>query len=200
MIRCLLTLCCLLLLPLDASAGPRTQEARDKARAGKRLAAERRDAIDWESTERRKRVNLGDLSAENRQRISQSTVPVLLPRVPALLRNAVLFVGDGWYTATMKGPEHHVFVRGTRVSRPAQWNERERRAIMDVKDSLRVTRIEGIVSMSFSVHGAAYNVEIECRRGQRDRLCANDGPVEQLFKGLALAGGARDMGGPGGRR
>ena len=192
----------LLLASAGADAAPKRpltaeqrQELQQKLRAHRRVGPMRKDKVDWKSAERRFRLDRAALSEQAREQVDRSSVPVLLPRKPDLLENAIVLVGDGWYTATMDNEAYHVFVRGTRVARAAKWKSKDKRHLARRKrKKLDVQRIDGLVTISFSVHGVAYNLEVECKRGPTDRFCAKDDTVTELHGVLGLAGGLnRDM-------
>lgn len=175
--------------PPDARAAFR-EEMDLKSKAPHRMPPPEKRAIDWDAADGRRAVDTSVMSEEARQAIGQSPVPVLLPRQPQLLETAVVLVGDGWYTATMSDDRHRVFVRGTRVARPMDWSDRERRALKERKDDVRITRTDGILSAHFSLAGCAYNIEVECKQAD-DTLCTDDARVVELQKAFGLAGGRR---------
>ena len=163
-----------------------------KSKARNRLARPKKHKIDWDVAERRGAIDTSVMTEEARQAIAKSAVPVLLPRKEELLKTAIVLVGDGWYTATMNNEQYSVFVRGTQVERPMAWTGREKKALRAKRpDGLRISRVDGIVSAHFTAAGSAYNIEVECKQGSKDPLCADDGEVGKLYQAFGLAGGKR---------
>ncbi|MBX2800775.1 MAG: hypothetical protein KTR31_24045 [Myxococcales bacterium] len=150
--------------------------------------AKRKDAIDWAAAFERQRIDVSGFSTKNRATLERSNVPVLLPSDPDLCTNLTVLAGEGWYTATLGPTERQIFVRGTRLATPRTWTEEEKRAL-GADDAVRISRLDGLVSASFSLFGAAYSLELECTKGMDDPFCADDEAVKRLVTSLGFAGG-----------
>ena len=146
-----------------------------------------KDQIDWTKAREHARIELDSLPEAAREIVERADLPVLLPRNKALLESATILGGEKWYTATIQQEGHQVFIRGTRNSRKAPYGEGDKKAMFQ-RPELSVTRTEGIVTCSFSLFGAAYNLEIECDRGEADPMCGSDDAAEKIVKSLGLAG------------
>ena len=172
-----------------APDGPATADMEMQVKTKVRMPTDRRvDPIDWVTAFKRQRVDLATLPAESRARVKKSNVPVLLPSDPELLSNCSVFVGDGWYAATLQAEGYQLLIRGTRIAHTVDLSQKEKDALGKAED-LRITRTEGIVTASFSLFGAAYNLEIECEGGDTNAACATDERVLELSKNLGFAGG-----------
>ncbi|MEO0601880.1 MAG: hypothetical protein AAF211_10615 [Myxococcota bacterium] len=146
------------------------------------------DPIDWKKAFERRSIDPVYVTDAVKQARTKSDVPVLLPNDPELLENLKIYSGDGWYTATLKKGDRQVFVRGTRASHPYEWSDADRQH-MGKKEDVRITTTEGIVTASFSLFGAAYNLEIECSGGEEADPCKDDVTARRYVKNLGLAGG-----------
>lgn len=174
-------------MPTEAGAQSDEMDEMEAKQAVNRPGPPTLDAVDWQGAFARQRIDSASLPASARQTIGKAIVPVLLPSNEELLRTVDLYAGEGWYTATMQGDGHQVFVRGTRVSHKAPPAAMEQ--MNDDDQPVRITRTEGIVTASFSLFGAAYNLEIECDEGTTDPHCSSDEVCTDLVKSLGFAGG-----------
>lgn len=147
--------------------------------------------IDWSDASTRPRVDTAPLSAEARAVVAASTVPVLLPRDPALLRGAVLTRGDTWYAASLHPEGHHVTVlgRALAVHQPTL-EESVPEAARRRPGETSLTRVDGIVTVTFDAFGAAYTVNVECDAPATDARCTGDDYANALVRDLGVAGGA----------
>lgn len=149
-------------------------------------------AIDWSSAAEHPRVDPSSLPAEARQRLDSITVPVLLPREPALLGHVTLTSGPTWYAAAFHPEGHHITIHATKlgVHRPALAEEippeRRRRA-----GEPEITRTHGIVTVMFEAFGASYTIDVECAAPLEDVRCTEDAYALSVFEELGVAGGVQ---------
>ncbi|MEN0067772.1 MAG: hypothetical protein AAGA48_36925 [Myxococcota bacterium] len=153
-----------------------------------RMPGNRRlDPIDWVQALKRERIDKAFVTEDVDKALQKSGVPVLLPNEPALLGDIQVFSGEGWYTATLGDAEHQVLIRGSRAAHSVDFTEEER-SRMGKRDEVTFTRTEGIVTASFSLFGAAYNLEIECTKGPNAPACADESTARRYVKKLRYAG------------
>ena len=142
------------------------------------------DPIDWVAAFERQKLPPEAVTADVQGAAKVSGVPVLLPSESDLLDDVRIFSGEGWYSATFGDDAHQVMVRGTRLSRSVDLPEADK-SRMGAGDEVRVTTTEGIVTASFSLYGAAYNLEIECTKSAD--YCTEATALEYVEK-LGIAG------------
>lgn len=144
-------------------------------------------AVDWAEASGHAKVALGALTQTQIDAISASTVPVLLPNLPAAISSAFVTTGDLWYGADMTVDGAHLFIFGSRGEFPNQLKlsaEEEARL-----SNFTVYRTHQIVTLSFVMYGAAYRLDVECDKPMDDPRCTHDDYVLGLAEGLVLAGG-----------
>lgn len=140
----------------------------------------------WDEARQHPQLDDTLLSDELKQKIKQSPVPVLLPEAPALLPAARISTGSGWYTAAIETDNIVVGVNGnakvarvpdTPAAEPPQLGAHQ----------AAVTRVAGIVEVSFKAFGIYYNITVECYDHQTDPRCTEDDYVLELVDALRLA-------------
>jgi len=146
---------------------------------------DRLDPVDWKAAFARQRIDDAYVTDEIRAARQVSDVPVLLPNDPELLRDVKIYSGEGWYSATLKSADRHVLVRGTRRAHSVDLTDADQ-AHLGASDTVMTSVTEGIVTASFSLFGAAYNLEIECMT--EPSACADESTARQYVQGLGLAG------------
>ncbi len=134
---------------------------------------------------------LARLPPAARAAVARSPVPALVPRDAALLERAVVSAGEYFYAFSGTAGGINVSIHATRavhhhplVEAPPP-PERTLRGV-----PARVTKNEGIWSVSWVEGHVAYNVEAECAHFG-DQRCASDGFVVGIAENLAFAGGNR---------
>ena len=111
--------------------------------------------------------------------LSQTTVPVLWPDLPAFLNKALATAGDDWFSLSSTYAGATVVVQGDRLATvdpemiPAGW-------VAPTWNSPLVGRNEGIVEATFLAWGASYAVSIECADPMGDERCTQDGAVLEI--------------------
>lgn len=141
---------------------------------------------DWDEAANHPQLDNSLLSDEQSEQIQHSPVPMLLPEVPKLLQAARISTGSGWYAAAMKEDDVTVTVSGnakvalvpdTPAAEPPELGTHE----------TSITRVEGIVEISFKAFGIYYDVTVECYDHQTDPRCTEDGYALELVDALRLA-------------
>lgn len=178
--------------PLEA-AGPVVETPRvDPAveRADKKAAAQIQprgpidEPVDWASVTSAPAVSPDSFPDEERAKLSQIRVPVLVPPDPALLETVLVTHNGDWYTARMKGDGITVYIRGTRKAFDVPGMEE-----IHLPDTV-LSRTHGIVTVTFRRYGVAYNLDVECLGALDDPRCTEDDYATELVETLAVAGGA----------
>lgn len=147
----------------------------------------RLDPIDWKKAFVRQRIDDALVPPSVAEARTKSEVPILLPNEPALLENLQIYSGTGWYSATLTGEDRQVMIRGTRAARSYDWNDADKKHF-GASEDVTVTMTEGIVTASFSLYGAAYNLEIECNQGEAGEACRDEATARRYVEKLGLAG------------
>lgn len=141
---------------------------------------------DWHEATNYPQLDDALLSDEQRESIQLSPIPVLLPEEQKLLQAALICTGSSWYAAAMKEDDLNVTVSGnakvalvpdTAAAEPPELGEHE----------TSITRIEGIVEISFKAFDIYYDVTVECYDHQNDPRCVEDNYVLGLVDALRLA-------------
>jgi hypothetical protein len=141
--------------------------------------------VQW-PTEGRVDVVRAELDAASIDELDRSDVPVLVP--PAVAIGGRVMIGEGWYAFAGRGDAYTVSVQGSARARvypdvraaDPDWIVRDRGA--------HLTQNEGIWSLSFIEHGAAYAVEVECDEPFAGP-CADESFVVELAESLVYVGG-----------
>jgi hypothetical protein len=175
---------------LRAAPSPSGDLVAPKPRRGRVIGGEvvHRE-ITWPQAETRADNVRAELDARTAEDIDRSEVPVLVP--PTVATGGHVTIGDGWYAFAGRGDAFTVSVQGSararihphiRAAEP-DWMVRDHAAYL--------TRNEGIWSVSWIEHGAAYAIEVECDEPFAGP-CADEAFVVELAEGLAYVGGRRD--------
>lgn len=142
--------------------------------------------VNWDEASNHPQLDDTLLSDSQVESIATSPVPVLLPDEHKLLQAAFILTGPSWYTATMNEDDLTVMVSGnakvalvpdTPAAEPPELGRHE----------TSITRIEGIVEISFKAFGIYYDVTVECYNHQTDPRCTEDGYALELVDALRLA-------------
>lgn len=108
------------------------------------------------------------LTATQRERLSVTRVPALLPDIPGLER-ATITAGPGWYAASIALDDHSIIVEGTRQAFVEPELE------LDGEPPYEgVTRTHAIAELSFVVGDVAYSVGVDCVDPLANPRCAED--------------------------
>ena len=143
-------------------------------------------APDWEKAAEHPQLDDDMLSAEQLDSIGQATVPVLLPANQKLLKNAHISTGSKWYAAAINQEDHTVAISGNaNVSIVPDTESAEPSELGDDKTS--ITRVYGIVEVSFKAFGIHYDITVECWDHQNDPRCTDDTYVLELVESLKMA-------------
>ncbi len=145
------------------------------------------DPIDWKAAFERQRIDPAYVTDAVTRARAESDVPILLPNEPAMLGDLKIYSGKGWYSATVADDAHQIMIRGSRAARSVAWTV-EQKARTGALGEVVFTSTEGIVTASFSLYGAAYNLEIECTRGEAGDACRDEATARQYVEKLGLAG------------
>lgn len=111
--------------------------------------------------------------------LSQTTVPVLWPDLPAFLDHALATADGDWFSLSSTYAGATVVIQGDRLATldpemiPAGW-------VAPTWNSPLVGRNEGIVEATFLAWGASYAVSIECADPAGDERCTQDAAVLDL--------------------
>jgi len=141
-----------------------------------------------------------NLSADVRQAVARSSLPVLVPRALGLVDRTVLIVRDNFYAASIHGSDDYagltVNVSATRVTHRYRGmpNVKGRDRVRGDRPAF-VTSNEGIWSATWIENGVSYVVEVECAHPSEDARCADSTFVERLADELAFVGGSFAEGG-----
>ena len=164
--------------------------ATTKPRRGRVIGGESvRREIAWPVAQTRADAVRAELDATTTEDVDRSDVPVLVP--PAVATGGRVMIGDGWYAFSGRGDAFTISVQGSararvyphvRAAEP-DWIVRDQGAYL--------TRNEGIWSVSWIEHGAAYAIEIECDEPFAGP-CADETFVVELTESLVYLGGKGD--------
>lgn len=150
-------------------------------------------------------ATLGRLSQPARAKVSESLVPVMLPRAAGLVDKAKLVVKPAFTAISMTGEGEHA---GVTVSVSATRVSHRYADVPEVKGPERVrggkpafvTQNELIWSVTWFEHGISYVVEVECARPSEDARCADDKFVRSVVEDLTFVGGSFDAAAQGGAK
>lgn len=141
---------------------------------------------DWDQALQHPQLDDDMLSAEQMNSIGQTTVPVLLPDNQKLLKAAYISTGSKWYTAAINQDDLTVAVSGNaKVSIVPDTETAEPSELGDYETS--ITRVHGIVEVSFKAFGIYYDITVECWDHENDPRCTEDAYVLELVEGLKMA-------------
>lgn len=131
----------------------------------------------------RARAALGEAAPD---KIDASPVPVLAP--PDRFEAPVVMVGPEYYAIALRSGTATIAIQGTRAQHRVEGVGpiEGRSALRGTKGFVTVN--EGIRSASWSEHGAAYSVDVECADAA-DARCASDAFVTSLVNALVYVGG-----------
>jgi len=188
---CLLTLGLLLAACQSSPETSREQTPGDMPRgsgAGKRAAALEARDVAWPSRSRVDRAAVAALPDRALSALRLSPVPVLAPKAPSMLRDAVLTTGDHWSALSTRedGLTLAVQASGTAVRHEGIGPVRGNRSIRGTRGF--VTQETGIWSATWIENGVAYSADLECAVAGDDR-CASEAFLMELVEGLVFVGG-----------
>lgn len=142
--------------------------------------------VNWDEALKHPQLDDTHLSDSQKETINESPVPVLLPDEQKLLHAALITTGSGWYAASMNEDDLTVTVSGaSKVALVPDSQAAEPPELGDHMTSL--SRVDGIVEVSFNAFGIYYDVTVECFDHQNDPRCAEDAYILELVDGLKLA-------------
>jgi hypothetical protein len=147
------------------------------------------DEVDWKEALASERIDAARLNDTQRDVVSRSTVPVLLPDDDAYLKIAILTAGQAWYAASMPLEGRTVVVGGTRQAFEVPGLSDQQKEPMLNPHAYEITRTKGIVSLSFKAFGAAYMIDVECAAPMDDLRCTEDKYILSLAENLAIVAG-----------
>ncbi len=141
--------------------------------------------VDWDAANQHPRLDPGQLSTPQKDKVNEAPVPVLLPDQPKLLGSAQLTTGPSWYAASMKEDDASVYVSGNaKVVRIPGAEPYEPPTLGE--GTLTVNRSEGIVEINFKAFGIYYDFSVECYDHENDPRCTDDHYALQLVNELKL--------------
>ncbi len=181
--------------PLESSAPAQFDLQRERALKEQAQPARRRvHPIDWSEAAKYPQIDVATLAldAEARARLEHAPLPALVPQKPALFRKATITSGPHWYAASLHADGYSVYVSGTNLETVIPELELPKRH-PELKNDFRITRTDGIVTLTFNAFGAAYDIDVECARPTTDARCTQDDFAVALANSLAVAnrGGQR---------
>ncbi len=173
--------------------------ARAAARARGRVISERNVA--WPAPESIDASAVAALAPADREALHRATVPVLLPRAPALLEAARLVVKPAFYAASIEGAADlagtHLSISATKtVHRLAALHAEKTAAVRGGKPAW-VLENEGIWSVTWEENGLSYVADLECARPGEDARCASADALVAIVEGLVFVGGSFGASEPG---
>lgn len=156
--------------------------------AGKRTASLEARDVSWPSRARLDRDAVAVLPDGVRSALRVSPVPVLAPKVPAMLRNAVLTTGEHWSAMSVHddGITLALQASGKSVRHEGIGPVRGNRAIRGGRGF--ITQETGIWSATWIENGVAWSADLECGRAGDER-CATEAYLLDLVEGLVFVGG-----------
>lgn len=147
--------------------------------------------VNWDEASNHPQLDDTLLSDSQIDSIGTSPVPVLLPDEHKLLQAAFILTGPSWYTATMNEDDLTVMVSGaSMVAMVPDSQNAEPPELGEHVTSL--TRVDGIVEVSFKAFGIYYDVTVECFDPLNDPRCTEDNYVLELVDGLKRAKGPNE--------
>jgi hypothetical protein len=173
--------------PAVESAATPVVEGEAPAAQGGTTATIATPAVDWAAADGHRQLDPALLPAPARDALAAVPIPALLPPHAELLSSAVVTTGPAWYGAHLPLDGATVYIQGTLATHPTPPGV----AATPPDAAPSLTRSHGIVTSSFRAFGVAYTVHVECERPFEDPRCVDDGFIEGLVNGLAVAGGRR---------
>lgn len=173
--------------PSPTVAAPTIPQAEPARRAViKKVQWPARQSIDLDARQR--------LSEAARTAVDQSPAPVLVPAAKGLLPNATVIAKEHWVAVSSHDDGLTVSLHGKRLAyrydhiKPVQGRHRIRGTAAYVSQDRRIW------SVSWTEHGVAYSLDLECARGD-DPRCDDERHLVKLAAGLAYVGGVGASGG-----
>lgn len=169
----------------DANFDAEKERAIKEGPASRELVT-RVSPVDWEEANDFVRLEAevaGEKAAAN---LSQAEIPALVPARAELLQEATVTGGETWYAVSMQGEGVTVYVSGNNKEVVVPGLEIAEK-YPGIQDDFRVSRAEGIASLTFNAFGVAYLVEVECAEPASDARCTGDDYVISLANDLAIA-------------
>lgn len=142
--------------------------------------------IDWvEALAERQSVRL---PAAAQLKVEAARLPVLLPSTDALTDDAFVTLGDGWYSAALRGDGVHLELRGHARTHLRSDLAGAQVAAGAGSGAPRVSKTHAIFTLTFERFGVAYALDLECA-SHTDPRCADPGFLLAVYEGLVVAGG-----------
>lgn len=130
-------------------------------------------------------------------KLSESRLPILLPRDESMQERMRLFAEENYYVASLRDEEHSVQITGTRLAQGPLQSEGAsgRMRQMSDEEGYVYQRTEYGCELSFTRYNVSYNISVECREPKSDPRCTGKDYVMQLAEALTYVGGMPDDGG-----
>jgi hypothetical protein len=144
--------------------------------------------IHWPTADRIDHAVLERLPEAARRRTAQSTLPVLVPRDPALLAHATIMTEEYYFAFSSRADGISIAIQGTRLAHQYESIPKITgdRTVRGVKGFVTVN--EGVREASWIENGASYTLDVECTAAEDER-CSDDRFVLQTAQDLAFVGG-----------
>ncbi|MBA2665000.1 MAG: hypothetical protein H0U74_22120 [Bradymonadaceae bacterium] len=148
--------------------------------------------IDWAEAASYRQIERSRLSEEQLAAVDDAPVPVMLPDADPYLAAAIIMAGPHWFAASIALEHHGVSINGTRMAFVVPGVSGARKEPLPLANDHVLTRVSGIVSLSFQAFGAAYLIDVECASPFQDKRCTEDAYVLGLAESLSVVlGGER---------
>ena len=165
---------------------PEVEREAKKAEAARQPVGPTAQPVDWGEVRGTKTLDPSLLPDDQRVKLDDIAVPVLLPDDGRLLATALITHHHDWYAAAMELKGVDIYIRGTRNAyHVASMDIPE--AAAAAADNYILTRTHQIVTVSWRSFNVSYSLDVECAQPMKDTRCTEDQFALDLAERLAVA-------------